>query len=165
MREQIDQLQKKLADEAAQVSALEKDKQQLACGRASAQNEIAALQQRAANLEAETTRVAKEREQLRQQQTLLTASLEQERTRLKAEVADKARLEQERATNVVRYLIDQGSIAQQHLSAVGYAETRPLGSNDNEAGRSANRRIEIVLHPKDLSVTTEQAGSTSPDGK
>jgi len=301
VRNQIDQLQKKLADEAAQVSALEKDKQQLTSGTASAQSEIATLQKRAADLEAETARVAKEREQLRQQQSQLaatldqerarlkieeaeksrlaqeqvqlTASLEQERQRLKSEEAEKARLEQERAakeaeiarltktqeelskslqdeiskgnitiqqvrdqltinmvdrvlfdsgqaqvkpagvkvlkqvgdvlnkisdkqirieghtdnvpistklqdkfktnwelstaraTNVVRYLIDQGGVARQHMSAVGYAETRPIASNDTDQGRSSNRRIEIVLHPKDLSKITGQLSSTGPDGK
>src|SRR5512134_927538 len=56
-----------------------------------------------------------------------------------------------RATTVVRYLIDQGGVDRQYLSAVGYAETRPIASNDSEEGRSANRRIEIVLYPKDLS--------------
>ena len=55
-----------------------------------------------------------------------------------------------RATTVVRYLIDQGGIDRQYLSAVGYADTHPLASNDSEEGRSSNRRIEIVLYPKDL---------------
>lgn len=70
-----------------------------------------------------------------------------------------------RATNVVRYLIDQGGVARQHMSAVGYAETRPIAPNETEQGRSANRRIEIVLHPKDLSKISGQLGSTGPDGK
>ena len=55
-----------------------------------------------------------------------------------------------RATTVVRYLIDQGGVDRQQLSAVGYADTRPIASNDSEKGRSSNRRIEIVLYPKDL---------------
>ena len=55
-----------------------------------------------------------------------------------------------RATTVVRYLIDQGSVDPQYLSAVGYADTHPLASNDSEEGRASNRRIEIVLYPKDL---------------
>ena len=56
-----------------------------------------------------------------------------------------------RATTVVRYLIDQGGVQPQALSAVGYADTHPLATNDSEEGRSSNRRIEIVLYPKDLS--------------
>lgn len=70
-----------------------------------------------------------------------------------------------RATNVVRYLIDQGGVNRQYLSAVGYAETRPVATNDTDEGRSSNRRIEIVLHPKDLSQITSQLSSTGPDGK
>jgi chemotaxis protein MotB len=57
-----------------------------------------------------------------------------------------------RATTVVRYLIDQGGVDRQHLSAVGYADTHPLASNDTEQGRASNRRIEIVLYPRDLSA-------------
>ncbi len=55
-----------------------------------------------------------------------------------------------RATTVVRYLIDQGGVDRQYLSAVGHAETRPIASNDTEEGRTSNRRIEIVLYPRDL---------------
>ena len=55
-----------------------------------------------------------------------------------------------RATTVVRYLIDNGGVNREHLSAVGHADTRPVASNDTDEGRSSNRRIEIVLYPKDL---------------
>jgi len=40
--------------------------------------------------------------------------------------------------------------------AVGYADTRPLAGNDTEEGRTANRRIEIALYPKDLSEIASQ---------
>lgn len=56
-------------------------------------------------------------------------------------------------------LIDQGRVDRQHLSAVGYADTQPLASNDTEEGRSSNRRIEIVLYPKDLK---DIAGQVKP---
>ena len=65
-----------------------------------------------------------------------------------------------RATTVVRYLIDQGGVQPQTLSAVGYADTHPIESNDSEQGRSSNRRIEIVLYPKDLS---QIAGGVPPN--
>ena len=61
-----------------------------------------------------------------------------------------------RATTVVRYLIDQGTVDRQYLSAVGYADTHPIAANDSEEGRSANRRIEIVLYPKDLKQIASQ---------
>lgn len=54
-----------------------------------------------------------------------------------------------RATTVTRYLQD-GGIDPQLLSACGYSENRPVASNDTEEGRSKNRRIEIVLIPKDF---------------
>jgi len=55
-----------------------------------------------------------------------------------------------RATSVIRYLIEKGGVDRNNISAGGYADTRPVVSNDTEEGRAANRRIEIVLYPKDL---------------
>jgi len=61
-----------------------------------------------------------------------------------------------RATSVVRYLIEDGGVDRANLLAVGYADTRPLVANDTEEGRTANRRIEIALYPKDLSEIVNQ---------
>ena len=55
-----------------------------------------------------------------------------------------------RATSVVRYLIEEGGVDRMTLAAGGYADTRAVEPNDTEGGRTANRRIEIVLYPKDL---------------
>ena len=248
-------LNSELGTVQGQIQDLE---QKLASGNASAQEQIMKLQKHATELEANAARIAQEREQLRLEQSQLNASLDQERQRLKAEEAEKARLEQERAakeeeirrltrtqeelskslqdeiakgnitiqqvrdrltinmvdrvlfdsgqaqikpaglkvlkqvsdvlskvtdkqirieghtdnvpistklqdrfktnwelstaraTTVVRYLIDQGGIDRQYLAAVGYADTRPIASNDSEEGRTSNRRIEIVLYPRDL---------------
>jgi chemotaxis protein MotB len=60
-----------------------------------------------------------------------------------------------RATNVVRFFIDRGGVSRESLEAVGFADTRPVASNDTEAGRTENRRIEIVLYPRDLSQVVE----------
>lgn len=49
-----------------------------------------------------------------------------------------------RAFAVLRF-IEQAGIPPARLSAIGYGEHRPLKSNDDEPGRSANRRIEINL--------------------
>jgi chemotaxis protein MotB len=49
-----------------------------------------------------------------------------------------------RASRVVRFLI-AGGVAQGRLSAGGYAALHPIASNDTAAGRSRNRRVEIVL--------------------
>lgn len=70
-----------------------------------------------------------------------------------------------RATTVVRYLIDQGGVDRQYLSAVGYADTHPLASNDSEEGRSSNRRIEIVLYPKNLKEIADQVETSTAGSK
>jgi chemotaxis protein MotB len=49
-----------------------------------------------------------------------------------------------RASTVVRFLIGKG-VDSQRLSAVGYAEQRPIASNSTAAGRALNRRVAIVL--------------------
>ncbi|MBA5866241.1 MAG: OmpA family protein [Nitrospira sp. CR1.3] len=61
-----------------------------------------------------------------------------------------------RATNVVRYFIEQGGVNPANFEAVGYADTRPVAENETDAGRTENRRIEIVLFPKDLSAIASE---------
>ncbi|MBC7286487.1 MAG: OmpA family protein [Armatimonadetes bacterium] len=53
-------------------------------------------------------------------------------------------LSAQRAVNVLTYLVRKG-IEPSRLSAVGYADTRPLVPNIDEAHRSKNRRVDIVL--------------------
>ncbi len=60
-----------------------------------------------------------------------------------------------RATAVVRELADFG-VPETRLSATGFADTRPVVSNDAEEGRRQNRRIEIVLVPE-LKAAVEPA--------
>ncbi len=49
-----------------------------------------------------------------------------------------------RAIAVLRYLAELG-VDIERLRAVGYAETRPLESNDTAEGRAMNRRVELLL--------------------
>jgi chemotaxis protein MotB len=49
-----------------------------------------------------------------------------------------------RAIAVLRYLSAAG-IPESRLRAIGYADTQPLESNDTPQGRSANRRVELLL--------------------
>jgi chemotaxis protein MotB len=53
-----------------------------------------------------------------------------------------------RAINVARYLQGQG-IDPGNLSAVAYGEWKPVATNDTPEGRAKNRRIEIILVPKE----------------
>ena len=52
-----------------------------------------------------------------------------------------------RAASVADYLQDGGSIAPGSMVIKGFADTRPIGSNDTATGRSENRRIEVVVLP------------------
>ena len=52
-----------------------------------------------------------------------------------------------RATNVVKVLTKNPSLNPLQLTAAGRAEFVPLASNKTKEGRSANRRIEMILSP------------------
>jgi len=53
-----------------------------------------------------------------------------------------------RAINVARFLQDEG-IDPGQLSAVAYGEWKPVATNDTAEGKAKNRRIEIILVPKE----------------
>ncbi len=66
---------------------------------------------------------------------------------LKSKFPTNWELSTARATQVVRYLQEEGGLSASLLSATGYAEYQPVSSNKTEAGKHKNRRIEIVLLP------------------
>ncbi len=57
------------------------------------------------------------------------------------------KLSQARAESVQQYMINAMRIPTYRLIATGYGETRPISSNETEAGRARNRRIDIVIKP------------------
>ncbi|MFY0479500.1 OmpA/MotB family protein [Achromobacter marplatensis] len=71
-------------------------------------------------------------------------------------------LSSSRATSVLRELVRDG-VSAQRLRAVGYAETRPIESNDTPAGRAANRRVELIMDiaPKHAPAKEAQAAVKS----
>lgn len=60
------------------------------------------------------------------------------------EFADNWELSAARATNVLRLLVNYG-LDKSRLSAVGYADQKPVTSNDTEEGKTQNRRVEIEI--------------------
>jgi len=62
-----------------------------------------------------------------------------------AQFASNWELSTARATEIVRLLIVRDGFDPNHLSAAGYAEYRPLGTNRTREGRSMNRRVDIVI--------------------
>ncbi|MFY3284629.1 OmpA family protein [Achromobacter xylosoxidans] len=79
-------------------------------------------------------------------------------------------LSSSRATSVLRELVRDG-VAGSRLRAVGYAETRPIESNDTPAGRAANRRVELIMDitapakPAQAEAKGEAALPTAAAGK
>ena len=55
-------------------------------------------------------------------------------------------LSERRASAVGQYLLGKGINGQRVLTA-GLGESRPIASNDTDAGRSQNRRVEVRLEP------------------
>lgn len=53
-------------------------------------------------------------------------------------------LSQERANVIKNYLVEKG-IDQSRLKAIGYGSTRPIDTNDTDAGRTKNRRTQFRI--------------------
>jgi chemotaxis protein MotB len=57
-------------------------------------------------------------------------------------------LSTQRAVNVVKFLANECGIDPRNLSAAGYADSRPVASNDNPEGRALNRRVNMIVSLK-----------------
>jgi outer membrane protein OmpA-like peptidoglycan-associated protein len=71
------------------------------------------------------------------------------------------KLSEERAISVFTYLAESG-IAEDAMTPAGYGETQPIESNQNEAGRQKNRRVEIII--QDLGGVAPVPPTTPADG-
>jgi len=56
-----------------------------------------------------------------------------------------------RALSVLNYLAEKG-VNPKLLSAAGYGEYRPVDTNDTKEGKAKNRRVELVIMPKNMAV-------------
>jgi chemotaxis protein MotB len=61
-----------------------------------------------------------------------------------SQFASNWELSAQRAINVLKYFADLG-VSPARMSAVAYADTKPLASNDTPEGRAYNRRVDIVI--------------------
>ncbi|MEZ4485579.1 MAG: flagellar motor protein MotB [Syntrophotaleaceae bacterium] len=68
--------------------------------------------------------------------------------RLKQTFSSNWELSTARATNVVHFLQEQKGIPGERLSVSGYGPYQPIASNQTATGRAQNRRIQIVLVPR-----------------
>lgn len=71
-----------------------------------------------------------------------------------------------RALSVLHYLAEKEGISPQRLSAIGYGEYKPVGSNDTKDGQRLNRRVEIVILPRVSKIKEdEEARPVEPPEK
>ncbi|MBN2011015.1 OmpA family protein [candidate division KSB1 bacterium] len=56
-------------------------------------------------------------------------------------------LSKQRADAVKQYIMANSKIVASQIEAIGYGETKPIASNETVAGRAANRRVDVVIHP------------------
>ena len=69
-----------------------------------------------------------------------------------------------RASSVLRYLTDVHHLPASRLSASGYGDTVPVASNDDDAGRAKNRRVDIAILSEPIDIpATPTADTTTTD--
>ena len=61
-----------------------------------------------------------------------------------------------RRANAVKVLLVMRGVADSRIEVVGFGKTMPVASNDTEAGRQKNRRVEIKIVPKTQTQTQTQ---------
>jgi chemotaxis protein MotB len=82
-------------------------------------------------------------------------------------------LSADRAVRVLRYLVEEGGVAADHIGAVGYGSARPLNTGRTPADLAINRRVDVVvlsnqsdsvraLIPKGIDGTLSEGGAPTP---
>ncbi len=57
-----------------------------------------------------------------------------------------------RATQVVRYYVEEAGFGPERLSALGYGAYRPIRANNSIENRAANRRVDVVILTMELTL-------------
>lgn len=68
-----------------------------------------------------------------------------------------------RATRIARTFLDMKAMPPDRISAAGYAEFHPVASNETEAGRAENRRVDLVVLPR-TNINLAAPGTSLPSG-
>jgi outer membrane protein OmpA-like peptidoglycan-associated protein len=70
------------------------------------------------------------------------------------------KLSEERADEVRKYLVSQ-SVPDTNVSAVGYGKNDPIADNSTSAGRTENRRVQLVVSGASIGVAESAPGAQS----
>lgn len=63
-----------------------------------------------------------------------------------------------RASNIAEVLISDGKVASNRISALGYADNRPVEDNSTPEGKAKNRRVDIVILNSKYNETEKNTG-------
>jgi chemotaxis protein MotB len=66
-----------------------------------------------------------------------------------------------RATEVVALLVERYGFDPLQVSAAGYSQYRPVADNEIEAGRKANRRVDLVVVTKSAPASKDVSGAAA----
>lgn len=66
-------------------------------------------------------------------------------------------LSEKRANSVIDYMVSKG-VARARLNAMGMGEKDPIASNDTDAGRAKNRRVEFAITANEEMIKDAQQG-------
>lgn len=61
-----------------------------------------------------------------------------------------------RATQVIRFLIEEANLNPKQLQAAGYGEYHPIDTNDSNEGRQRNRRVDVIILRPSFSLAEPQ---------
>ncbi|MBW5448877.1 OmpA family protein [Cohnella sp. CFH 77786] len=81
-----------------------------------------------------------------------------------AEFPSNWELSSKRAINFMKILLDNKSFDPKRFGAIGYGEYRPVDTNDTDAGRAKNRRVEVSILRKYTEPGADGQTSLSVNG-
>lgn len=67
-----------------------------------------------------------------------------------------------RATEVIHYFTEQAALEPGRFVASGYGEYNPVEDNSSSAGKSRNRRVEIIISPSKVTDAIAPTGMPTP---
>ena len=69
-----------------------------------------------------------------------------------------------RANAVVEYLVQKQGIDPSRVTAIGYGDAHPIASNDTASGRQQNRRVELIILPRESGSAYEAEARRESQG-
>lgn len=70
-------------------------------------------------------------------------------------------LSSKRAINFMKILLENKAFDPKHFGSIGYGEYRPVESNNTDAGRAKNRRVEVSILRKYSDASTDKSAADS----